>query len=914
MLNRGGRVWGRALAAAFLLSMPLVGCECDEVETRTIRCDFTVSAPAGTSIDFGRAFIGERATQTVVLENHGTTRLDAFTVKNDGRGAPHFTLDAFESVSVPAGGRVDVVVAFEPQGASPALATTVQIGHRAVQGASCPTVALSLRGQGVRVTPPRDGGPNDAGSSDAGVLDAGADAGPMLDGGAADAGPMLDAGPEPPPFDAYFEARLGMDGPRALAALVRVDDVAWSVGGIDAFGAAHQSIARTTLPALTPEAAVALAVPRVQPGAAVLADGRVAVVGGRSGGANPAALDSVELVAPAGMTGACITADCGATLATARMRPAVLAMDDGSLGVLGGTDAAGMPAAGAERVALDGTATPWAGAPAGIARADDARAVDAAVCLWLAGGTDGAGLRLRSVVRACPDGTIDVWPTALPVGLSGASAAGTADGVVLVGGTADTGPHGATVISAQGTARALAAPAVFGEWPAAAALPEDRVLVAGGFAPGVREAQSAAGLPGQRSAWVLDLRTGTVAATENALAVAHERGTALRHGDDVVLLGGLHTRPRLTAHGDAERFTPAPRTAPDQDDAGAVGSWSVAGIGGPGAALVDTGAHVVSYGGAGPHMDGAPRALARDGTAVHALPAPAHNASDAMLHALGPDSVLVMGGALGGNASDVVGTWTPSDGSWTAVTTLTAPRTGATVTALDAPAGTLLVCGGRGQDGAQLASCDVVDTTADPIAVRAGPDPIVARAGHVALAVPGGAWLIGGGAGPNPAVSERVTPNTTTVGARPRVARAMIAAATLPSGDTILAGGRSAVGAPLVTATVVRAAGMLDATHDLGRPRAGAMAFAGVNGAVIAGGATPGPRAERPEYALHTAEWLAPEAARSRVVEAFALPRPRADGRAVPAAAHLVLGGHAATGGPGEAHALVYAVDAWVVP
>lgn len=220
--------------------------------------------------------------------------------------------------------------------------------------------------------------------------------------------------------------------------------------------------------------------------AAVLADGRVLVVGGSAGPSSTSALATVEVFDPASNSWA-----AAAPMLQARAYPAAATLADGSVLVVGGSRN-GLPLDSAERYFPD-TGT-WVSAGTMSAPRTQATAtvlLDGRV-LVLGGGSQGSPGFASTNAAEIFDPATGAWTPTAPMSTARASHTATllSDGEVLVTGGASTyhGPKGKVMATAEiydpksATWHSAAKMSVARYHHMAALLPDGRVLVAGGWA------------------------------------------------------------------------------------------------------------------------------------------------------------------------------------------------------------------------------------------------------------------------------------------------------------------------------------------------------------------------------------------------------------------------------------------------
>ena len=267
--------------------------------------------------------------------------------------------------------------------------------------------------------------------------------------------------------------------------------------------------------------------------AAVLADGRVLVVGGAAGPSSTSALATVEVFDPASNS----WSSAGPML-QARAYPAAVTLADGSVLVVGGSRG-GVPLDSAERYFPD-TGT-WVSAGTMSAPRTQATAtvlLDGRV-LVVGGGSQGSPGYASTNTAEIFDPATGTWTPTAPMSMARASNTATllSDGEVLVTGGASIyhGPKGTVTATAEiydpasGTWHGAARMSVARYHHMAALLPDGRVLVTGGWALTSNSDKSLA------SAEIYDPATNRWTAT-GSMATGRARGSIAALPDGRVLV------------------------------------------------------------------------------------------------------------------------------------------------------------------------------------------------------------------------------------------------------------------------------------------------------------------------------------------------------------------------------------------
>jgi len=567
------------------------GCTCEEPLTETV-CAFTVE-PSGANqiIDFGEVAVGSERARTLRITNTGTVGLTEFTFEFSERNATHYRVVTAEDFRVDINTNETVSVVFAPLAESTNLGSSFTVAHPAVGGAACSAFNVVVDGDGYAPLVEPDGGVPDGGDGDG---DAGVDAGE--DGGAADGGDgdgdggtFVDAGVVTPPDsgvlldpNAEWESKGALAEGRGGFALVRLpDDTLVVVGGHGPGGESLDTIERFDPVTNVSTVVGHMRVPRVFPGAAVLASGRVLIVGGASSLVDGVLLTTVEVFDPSEADptasvecvqgqGTCDLDDVTGGLGLVdvpRLAPLVVAspVSERALVVFGRYD-----------VELDGDLAPeqghidLTGTPNEVADFQvEARVGGAAATLpngqvVVAGGRNQAGALLDDVLLVDGEsGDIStLGVTITPRAFGGAAALSTGD-VVVVGGFT-TGGAPATqierivdVTGAPSTSN-LATPVLPVRLsPTVAALSGDLVLVAGG-APSLPTDVDDAVVPLASADVLVPLPGGNFVrlSPSNALATPRfdHQSAVSTTGERVWFVGGIATVPRRAGLHAIERY------------------------------------------------------------------------------------------------------------------------------------------------------------------------------------------------------------------------------------------------------------------------------------------------------------------------------------------------------------------------
>lgn len=859
-------------------------CDCEEEPITRVECNFEVSRD---EIPFPATAVGGRAsvaTFTVLNTSVGVALRD-FSATFD-RNGEHFSVQLPEDGTLAPGDDETVVVEFAPL-VDVELAARLVLSHPDVGGVRCPSVEITLRGRGEEQLD-LDAGPGDAGPDDAGVTDAGApyDAGPDEDAGTVE---VPDAGAALLPDSEWFAYGALEDARMGFAAVELVDGDVLVVGGTREDGEALDSIERFNPASGVSRVVARMALPRAEPALARLSDGRVVIVGGRSAAVGGFALRTVEVFEPSTNTvscvapnpNACVEADDGllaqgriGAIATATASNSVLVvlgrtlMDDGEIMVGGGEVITLAPPASAPVAGLDALGP----------RVDFAYVRSPSDgSLLVVGGRSAGGSVLRDVARIS---TLTSTVTELPdldVARQGAAVALLPDGTAMVaGGALGTGaavpevelvrdPFGAATVEPTDL---LLTPRVGGSL---LSLDGGIVLWAGG-------------LPTRAAGDVLDSEVPLTSAdvvvpfgadgflrfsSDNDLAHGRVGHVALVVGSarsTALFLGGSATAPRRSPHPHAERYL--------LDD-NRFRAW---GLMGPGTALAasvvaGSGAALVSTGGVDPHsgrtssevraFDAETGAFLEPGS----LQEPRRDHTATRIAVSESQTLLLIGGRdETGAALASMSVYDPVNGIDRPLpSSLRVARAAHTATRLadgnPVGPGAVLVCGGVGQGGEALDSCELVVPPANPLLPSSYDDPAevpvidvegrlaAGRVSHTATLLDTGEVLIVGGGDPavDQVAADVVVPRATAsfirqTAGQPVLARRGHAAVHLGSGRVLVVGGEAfsgtGVGPTARAELYVHAAGAFLPLPDMNAVRAGPGAVLLADGNVlVVGGA-----------------------------------------------------------------------------
>ena len=860
-----------SLAPALVLSA-LCGCDCDVDPIEQIDCDFTVQALGGASVDFGTVAVngGERSA-SFVIENTGNRPLNAFTIDFTGNGT-QYDVDVPDDFQVTPGDDEALIVVFRPTQET-TLNAEMRVSHTALGGNACPVRTITLLGEGVSQPPV------DAGFPDAGFVDGGF----FRDGGVEDAGFVGDPdGGVILPVDAAWRAYGGLEEARGGAATVELlDGSLLLVGGYGENGTTLDSIERFDPVNGRSRVVARMALARAEPGAVMLADGRIAIVGGRTQRLGGVVVTSVELFSPDDDTLSCpgTQATAGACsdnglgfLTAARIDPIVTSLGGNLIAVANGKqlNATGVEVAFAGGDVVDvinGTVTPITGLPA---RFDEARVTGPGGDFLLVGGRNVNGVPQLDVVRFTGSTRTGGALINLPGTRAAAGAAVLADGSVLV--TGGTGGTGAVLTDALllrdpfGTASVQPLTLTLDPRvePTVIALPGDIVVIAGGLPSEVVDVDDDDSVVPLTSAEIL-VPFGAAGfarfATDNDLAQGRIGGAAVvtNDADDVVtFVGGFATQPRKSAHPHAEQYRLVDNVFSSFGLMGAGTAVAAAAI------FEVSGAALVSIGGVDPHTGAtSERARAFDAengafVDVTSLRAPRR---DHTATSIAADLIVVIGGRdANGNVIGSASILDVDGQDLGLPVSLRRPRASHTATLLPLAAGfgenVILLCGGVGTGGEPLDTCELFQAPTDARDVATfdtasftlvGNRLSTGRVGHTATVFANGdTLLVGGGDIENDQVTADLfvgdpdDPRVVASGV-PVHARRDHAAIAIGGGRVLLAGGDIFAGgiAPTRTAEIFsRASETFTAVEDMEEPRTKPAVFLLSDGQVLVSGGT----------------------------------------------------------------------------
>jgi hypothetical protein len=753
------RFAARLLGSASLLALVVAGCDCDPEPIDQFTCDSSVETPDGDLlVEFPDTEVGGERARTVRLTNSGNTSLETFSFEIDGPNAGNYELAGTDDFRVEVNDNATFQVLFKPIAESTNLGATFRITHPPARGAPCPAYTVTV-----------DGASFERIEFDAGP-DAGTDAGPPPEDGGPDGGVLFDAGVVTPPDagvvlppGARFYARGAFQEARAGFAAIPLDDATiLAIGGYGEDGTALDTIERFDPRKGISRIVGRMAVTRGEPGAALLDDGRVAIVGGRSSAVNGVPLRSVEVFDPTtGQVacpppqGTCSLADNDSGVLTAgRIDPMVVAPPpSGSpeLAVLLGrtlcdvvpdpllpgcdeADDTEVPLPAGELITLGGSATAGALTGADILPAlnDELRVIRDDGSALIAGGRTVAGIALSAMYVFQP-ATTQVT-TLIPTNRALTARAGATglvleNGDVLVVGGVDTAQQGVLNMERvidpfnddggidPDTAEMAGVSLETRFKPSFVRLPGDLLLLAGGAGRDPAGLDAALSVVPRRDAHLfVTLPGGDLlrVSPDNDLAVPRylhqavavtipDEGDAGAGDEDVVVfLGGSAVFPRRVPHPQAERFR-LPQNA-----------FEVYGLNGPGAAFAaNAPATLYSLGGIDPHSGAVSSRVRAFDTLedvfedMWPLDEPRSDHSATLLLAGNMNTFLIAGGRdEAGQVLKSASLYNPfNDFAEPLPVTLNRARAGHTATAL--PDGTVLLCGGQGSGGEALDTCEV---------------------------------------------------------------------------------------------------------------------------------------------------------------------------------------------------------------
>ena len=846
------------------------GCNCDPEPVTEIVCDFEVRTRDGDTVDFGNVIANDDSrSASVVIENTGNRTLNAFAVTFSQNGE-HYDLDIPDGFSVTPQDDETVLLTFTPT-ARTILNTELRLSHAPLGANACPVRTLTLRGAGIDA-PAVDAGFEDAGVEDGGFfVDSGVEDGGFV--GTPDGGIVVGPNAEWTAYGGFEEARAG------FATVALLDGTILAVGGYGENGRVNDTIERFDPATGRSRIVATMARGRAEPGAVMLGDGRVAIVGGRSARVGGAVIRTVEIYRPnddvlecpgsQAVVGICSDNDRG-FLDEGRIGPIVTSLGGAEVAIGLGReldlDVEVSKAGGEILNVATGQVTAIAGLPA---RSDETRLVDTDGGFITVGGRNAGGFLVDNVVRFDPVTRSAAITFTLPAVRALAGVARLQDGsAMLIGGLGASGVAiGEPLIIRDpfGDTSVIDAPTVDTDpriSPMVTALANDIVLVAGGL-PLLARSEDLSVLP-LTSAEVLVPFGPAFArfAPDNELAQGRVGGAVLVTGDNdeiVTFMGGFATAPRVTPHPHAEEYR--------LND----NSFFSFGLMGQGtayvaAALPTSGAALVSLGGIDPHTgatSGRGRAFdAENGvfTETSALTSPRRDHSAT---AIDTDLAVVIGGKDATGA--VIGTASIINVNGVDVAlpvALRRPRAEHTATLLPATAGlgprTILVCGGVGTGGEALDTCELFRAPTEPRDANTfgtasfalvGTRMSQGRLGHTATLIDGGeVLLLGGGDIENAqGAADLFVPDPADPRLRPTAvpdrARRHHAAVHLGAGRVLVVGGEVFAGglAPSASAELyVRSTQSFQPLPDMESVRRQPAAFLmGDGNVVIAGGTRP---------------------------------------------------------------------------
>lgn len=871
--------------ASLLPALGLGACQCEE-PLNDFECNFEV-APSGegNAIEFNATAIGDTAERSWRVTNTGRgVVLDQLAIEFETVNAEHYDAEITEGTAIGPGDDETFLVVFHPL-VQADLASRFTVSHQDVGNSSCPTATVFLRGTGFEEQIV------DAGPEDAGPLDAG----PTFDGG-----PPVDAGTVDPPdggvsvaTDSRWYAYGAFEDARARFAAVPLDDGnnhIIAIGGYGEDGVAIDSIERIDADTGISRVVAHMAVPRAEPAAAKLPDGRIVILGGRTASSGGFVVRTVEVFNPQTDTVSCLDPG-GCTLDV--QDDAVLPV--GRIGAVAAANAAGqvvialgrtfdllgdeVEAAGGEVVSFTPLLSAAPLSPAGSLseRTFDTRVVAADGTILIIGGRAPNGALLGDVVRVtAASGALSAGTLATPRAQAAAALLSSGD-VVVAGGFSGNGAGLTTaerLVDAMGGAVTVEAidlvlPARVGA--SLLALDDDILLYAGGTRRRSDNLDVNAGVVPERDADVLiPFGAGSLLrfSPDNMLSVGRLHHHAFAVGaarDAAVFLGGAATSPRNSPHPQVERFSLADNR------------FSGAGLMGAGAGLEagvvqGSGAALISAGGVDPATGGTSAAVrafdAITGTYVEAgeLLDARRDHSLTRISVDEDNSLLVAGGRdENGVALASLSILDPVNRTDRLLpVALRTARFGHTATRLadgnPLADGAVLICGGQGAAGEPLDSCEVVVPPGNPLDPATFDEAAVVsvlgrmsarRFGHSATLLDTGEVLLAGGGDVSVDlvradlfVADDVEPYFVPTGL-PNQARRGHAAVFLGSGRVLLVGGEvfdTVLGATRSAEVYVRAAGAFLPVEDMEEERAAPAAFLLADGNVlVTGGARNNP-------------------------------------------------------------------------
>ncbi len=846
-----------------------------------VECNFEVTPSGeGSTIQFNATEIGESAERSWRVTNTGRgVVLDELRITFETVNAEHYDAEIPEGTAIGPGDDETFLVVFHPL-AEADLASRFVVSHPDYGSSRCPTATVFVRGAGFE---PQivDAGPIDAGDP--------VDAGPPVDAGIVDGGSIdpPDGGATLGPDSRWF-AYGALEDPRARFAAVPLTDGSDDilvVGGYGEDGVALDSIERVDGRTGIARVMAHMAVPRAEPAAARLPDGRVVIVGGRSATSGGFVLRTAEAFDPATNTVTCLdAAGCGLDVQDAAAMPV------GRIGAVASSTAAGQVVVALGRTLdVDGNEVAAAGgevltfgplaatplSPAGplTARTFDTRVVADDGAILVVGGRAPNGSLLGDIVRVtAATGALAVDDLATPRAQASAALLSNGD-VVVAGGFSGDGSGLTTaerITDAFGGGAAveavdLALPARVGA--SLLALDDDILLYAGGTRRRSDNlAVDASVVPARDADVLIPFGAGDLLrfSTDNSLAVGRLHHQAFVVGaarDRAVFLGGVATSPRLTPHPQVEHFALGDNRFTGAGLMGAGAGLEAGVVQGSGAALIAAGGVDPTTG----STSAAVRAFdAITGTYVEAgelLDARRDHSLTRMLDTVA-NALLVAGGRdENGVVLASLSVLDPVNLSDRLLpVTLATARYGHTATRLadDNPLGdgAVLICGGQGAGGEALDSCEVVVPPSNPLDPgtfdEAAVVPVLGRMaarrfGHSATLLDSGEVLLAGGGDisvdlvqADLFVADDTEPYLVRTG-QPNRARRGHAAVFLGSGRVLIVGGEvfdTALGATRSAELYVRSAGAFVPVGDMEEERAAPAAFLLVDGNVLVAGGT----------------------------------------------------------------------------
>lgn len=748
----------RLVTAATLFGVAVSGCDCDPDPIDQFTCEYGVETPDGDlQIEFPATEVGGERARTVRLTNSGNTTLETFSFELEGPNAANYEIAAPDDFRVEVNDSATFQVLFRPVSESTNLGASFTITHPPARGAPCSLFRVEIDGSSFERID-FDAGP------DAGV-DGGVDAGPMRDSGPdlVDAGFVQapDAGVILPP-GARFRARGAFQQARAGFAAIALDDATiLAVGGYGENGQALDTIERFDPRKGISRVVGRMAVTRGEPGAALLDDGRVAIVGGRSAASNGEPLRIVEVfdpdtgdVACPPPQGTCGIQDNGSGILTeGRINPLVIAPPPAgtpSVAVLLGRTMCdvipdplqpGCAEANDTEVALGGGETVTLGGTLGTAALsgadllprldDEMRVVRDDGYALIAGGraSDGIARNAMFVFEPATTTVSTLTPTNRALtARAGATGVLLEGGDVLLAGGVDTAQQGVLTMERvidpfdddggvdPDTAEVDGLELETRFKPTFARLPSGLLLLAGGADRDPLALEPALSAVPRRDAHLfVPLPDDTLlrVSPDNDLAVPRylhqalsvtipdEGDAGVGDEDVVVFLGGTAVFPRRAPHPQAERFR-----APDN-------AFEVYGLNGPGAAFAaNAPAALYSLGGIDPHTGSLSTRVRAFETTEDVfedkwpLDEPRRDHSATLLAADNNTFLIAGGRDAAGQVLASAALYNPfNEFAEPLPVTMNRARAGHTATPLSD--GTVLLCGGQGSGGEALDTCEV---------------------------------------------------------------------------------------------------------------------------------------------------------------------------------------------------------------